>query len=111
MTPDSNIAVLTSTSGSVVLVNLATLNIADSDVRLVTPGLFSATLQDSATGLLFKGDIPASSGIFVVGGSDGFLHEISVRDLNGHHQSAAIGLAQADGVTTAVPNLVAIRNR
>jgi hypothetical protein len=61
---------------------------------------------------LFKGDILASSGIFIVGGSDGFLHEISLPGTPTDTVSAtAIGLTQADGVTAAVPNLVAIRNQ
>jgi hypothetical protein len=106
--PDSSVAVLTSTSGSVVLVNLATLNsLTASTVTLAN----SATLKDATTGLLFKGDIPASSGIFVVGGSDGFLHEILVSTATDNVGASPVGLTQADGITTALPNLVAIRNR
>jgi hypothetical protein len=61
---------------------------------------------------LFKGDIPASSGVFVVGGSDGFLHEISLSGTPTDTVStAAVGLVQADGTKAALPNLVAIRNR
>ncbi len=105
VTPDSKIAVLSSTSGNVVLVNLATLNsLTASTITLAN----SATLQDLATGLLFKGDVPASSGLFLVGGSDKLIHKITV---SGDSTFSISGLLQADGTTAALPNLVAIRNR
>jgi hypothetical protein len=107
VTPDSSVAVLTSTSGSVVLINLANLQtLTKTTITLQNSAVLQVT--DPTLGLLlFKGDIPASSGVFVVGGSDKFLHEITV---SGDSTFSISGLLQADG-TTAVPNLVAIRNR
>jgi hypothetical protein len=113
VTPDSSTAVLTSTGGSVVLVNLATpSSLTATSVSLIPGSGSSATLQDPATGTLFKGDIPATGGVFIVGGSDGFLHEISFSaPPTDNVSAAAVGLLQTDGVTTALPNLVAIRNQ
>jgi hypothetical protein len=113
VTPDSNIAVLTGTSGSVVLINLANLQtLTKTTITLQNSAVLQVT--DPTLGLLlFKGDIPASSGVFVVGGSDGFLHEIffSASPLTDTVSAAALGLLPADGTTAALPNLVAIRNR
>ncbi|MGA2962186.1 MAG: hypothetical protein ABSD96_10980 [Candidatus Korobacteraceae bacterium] len=114
VTPDSSTAVLTSTGGNVVVVNLATLSTLTATSASLVPGTSgsSATLQDPVTNTLFKGDIPATGGVFIVGGSDGFLHEISFSAPPTDNVSAtAVGLLQADGVTTALPNLVAIRNQ
>ena len=107
--PNSNTAVLTSTGGSVVLVSLANLqSLSTTTVTLAN----SATLQDSTTGLVFKGDIPADSAGFVVGGNDDSLHVISVATgTDGTISVSGLGLLQADGVTEALPNLVAIRNQ
>jgi hypothetical protein len=107
--PNSNTAVLTSTGGSVVLVNLANLqSLTTTTVTLAN----SATLKDSTTGLLFTGDIPADSAGFVVGGSDGELHVISLSaSTDAALVISGLGLLQADGVTAALPNLVAIRNQ
>ena len=113
VTQDSSLAVLTSTSGSVVLVNLSALPSLTATTVALVPGVSggSVALQDPATLTFFKGDIPASSGIFVVGGSDGFLHEIIVSTATDSVSSVPVGLTQADGTTIALPNLVAIRNR
>lgn len=110
VTPDSQSAVLTSTSGSVVLVNLANLQtLTKTTITLQNSAVLQVT-DPTLGSLLFKGDIPASSGIFVVGGSDGSMHEITVSgdtviDISGH------GFVQADGTKAALPNLIAIRNR
>jgi hypothetical protein len=105
--PNSSTAVLTTTNGSnVFLVSLTTL-LTTTTVPLVN----SAVLQDPTTGLVFKGDIPADSSEFVVGGNDGDLHEIIVGSGTDSAFSLSGLLLQADGVTNAPPNLVAIQNQ
>jgi len=107
--PNSNTAVLTSTGGSVVLVNLANLQLLSTTTVTLTN---SATLQDPTTNLVFKGDVPADSSGFVVGGNDGELHVISLStSADAAFDISGLGFLQADGVTAALPNLVAIRNQ
>jgi hypothetical protein len=114
VTPNSSTAVLTdtntsSTGSSVTLVSLASLqSLQTTTIPLVN----SANLKDPTTGLVFKGDVIGDSTAFVVGASDGFLHTVFISfsadyafDITGY------GLLQADGVTAALPNLVAIRNQ
>ncbi len=110
VTSDSNTAVFTSTggtSGVIVLVNLANLQSLKTTTFTLANNV---TLQDS-TGLLCKGDVPANGSGFVVGGSDGNLHEILVSSPAETVVLLTGGLTQADGVTAALPNLVAIRNQ
>jgi hypothetical protein len=104
--------VFTSTGGSVVLVSLATLqSLNTTTVTLANSAVLQVT--DPILGLLsFKGDIPADSAGFVVGGSDDSLHLISAATgTDGATSVSGLGLLQADGVTEALPNLVAIRNQ
>jgi len=58
---------------------------------------------------LFKGDIPGNSSVFIVGGSDDDLHEITAGGDTAFSLSG-VGLTNAAG-TDALPNLVAIRNQ
>jgi hypothetical protein len=109
VTPNSSYAVLTSTDGKVILVNLANLqSLKTTTITLQN----SAVLQDPTTGLFFQGDIPADSSGFIVGGSDKYLHEISTSTGTEFNtlSLSGLGLLEADGVTDALPNLVAIRN-
>ncbi len=115
LTPDSSTAVLTDTStsstastgSSVILVSLTNLqSLTTTTITLLN----NANLKDQATGLVFKGDIPADGSSFVVGATDKNVHLIttggdSAIDLIG------FGLVEADGVTAAFPNLIAIRNQ
>jgi hypothetical protein len=114
VTPDSNTAVLTDTStsstgSSVIMVSLSPLQ---SLVPTTIPLANNANLKDQTTGLVFKGDFPADSSGFVVGGNDMYLHEIVVGSgTDNAFPLSGVGLLQADGVTNALPNLVAIRNQ
>ncbi len=115
VTPDSSTAFLTSTGGNVVLVNLAN-PLALTATAIPLQGGTTPVLQDPTTGLFFKGDIPANSGLFVVGASDGFVHEIYVSTgLDYSFDLSTYGLVVANSTTTpappAPPNLIAIRNQ
>jgi len=104
VTPNSSTAVLT---GNVILVNLANpQSLQASSATLQN----SAALQDSTTGLLFKGDVAADSSTFVVGGNDGNLHEIPVSSgADNVVTLSGLGLTTTAGTATR-PNLVAVQN-
>jgi hypothetical protein len=109
VTRDSSTAVLTSTGNNVTLVSLANLQALTATT---VPLQNSATLFDSTTNLTFKGDVPASSGEFVVGGSDDNLHVISFSaGTDTAIGVSGLGLTNATTGAEALPNLVAIRNQ
>ena len=123
ITQDSSTAVITNTSTSTSGSSVAFVNLSNPQALTVTtvPLANNATLfctynkdttpQCPTSGLTFKGDIPASSGEFVVGGSDGNLHVISASAGDNAIPLSSYTFFQADGVTQALPNLVAIRNQ
>ena len=113
ITQDSSTAVLTNTSTSTTGSSVAFVSLSNLQALTVTtvPLKNSATLKDAATGLVFKGDAPASSGEFAVGGSDKNLHVISASSGDTAISLSGYTFFQADGVTPALPNLVAIRNQ
>jgi hypothetical protein len=113
ITQDSSTAVITNTSTSTSGSSVAFVSLSNPQALIVTavPLANNATLKDATTGLVFKGDAPASSGAFVVGGSDGNLHVISASGGDTAISLSSFTFFQADGVTQALPNLVAIRNQ
>jgi hypothetical protein len=124
VTPDSSTAVLTnlSTAGAgnnVTLVNLANLpSLTTSAVQTVplqnSAVLCCVTLPDN-TSLGYKGDILANSSVFVVGGTDGFMHEISISTgTDSSFDLSTYGLVEPGTITNPIPappNLLAIRNQ
>ena len=120
ITQDSSTAVLTNTSTSTSGSSVAFVNLSNLQALTVTtvPLANNATLEATGRGRITlrrdwcsRGMRPASSGEFAVGGSDGNLHVISPSSGDTAISLSGYTFFQADGVTQALPNLVAIRNQ